>query len=224
MGLFSKKPVFGNYKYEVTLKKCVGYVAGEIQYFWGVKLVTEIQKKGQGYDDLYRASIPEEYDGLPVLVILDGALKKAPPVRLGSKLVAINCNQGTPYGGPFVDFGVGSVSKWQGAIFTFDETHPMFSPLAFDPSDITYGMVATYWNEGYEPSSLNYEKWLKEQLRGDGKDVGHNNNGLYSFTIFEGEQPDWNSMRRFLVKDLNAVHPFAFKCMNETVTVSYDAV
>lgn len=223
MGLFTKKPEFGDYKFELTLRKCVGYVGGgSIQYFWGVKNVKEIQKKGKGlHETFYRASIPDTHDGLPILVILGGALKNAPPVSVYcSNVIAINCNQGTPYGGPFVQLSPGVVPDWEGAIFTYDETHPLFAPLAFDPSDITYGMIATYWNEGApRRGDWEYRKWIEEQLRGDGKGVSHNNNGLYKFQIFKsGQEPDWNSQRRFIVKNADKLHPFAFKCLDETVT------
>lgn len=227
MGLFTKKPEFGDYKFELTLRKCVGYIAGGApQYFWGVKNVKEIQKKGKGLNEtFYRARIPDTHDGLPILVILGGALKSAPPISIArSNVIAINCNQGTPYGGPYVNLGISRADDWQGTIFTFDERHPLFAPLAFDPSDITYGMIATYWNDGApRRDDSTYRKWLEEQLRGDGKGVSHNNNGLYKFHIFKkGMEPDWSTQRRFLVKDPDALNPFAFKCLDEVVSFTVE--
>ena len=235
MGFFKKKTStasfgnYGDYKYEIKYKKCVGYVDGKLEYFWGVKKITEIEKKtkkGIGLSEFYRAEVPATHQGLPVRVILCGALKSAPPFSLfhADNLIAIDCNQGDSYGyGPFLKFGIGEDHLWEGAIFTYDENDPMFAPLAFHPSDITYGLIATYWNESVyrSPNSTSYGEWLVKQLQGDGKAVNHRRDNLFNFKIFKGAEPDWDHQQRFLVKEVDKHLPFFFKCTDETSSEIY---
>jgi len=216
VGLFGFGKAKEEPKFRFTFDKCVGLIGGKIEYFYGLKKVEKLTKANPEYPIV----IPKDYKGCSVLAILSQALSGYDYVADNGTIMMINANQGNPYDRP-ISFRFGGRS-WQGAIFTHDKTHPMFQPLSFEPSDIAYGMVATYSCSEEIYGDGDYNKWLHRQIEGNGKETQRVRNGLCDFSVFDGEEPDWENEIRFLVRKVNRGEPLAFKICRERSSAIYD--
>lgn len=223
MGLFGSKKPKEYPRFNITFEKCVGVIGGKIQYFYGIKKIELLTKTRPEY----HVRLPKTYNGLPVLAILGQALRSYDFVDFkDTSIIMINANQGNPYGYPiYADFGYKEedLRSWQGAIFTHDETHPIFNPLSFEPSDITYGCIATYAQKKEIYGASDYEKWLLAALEGNGRETSREKDGLFSFSLFEGEKPDWKNQIRFLVRNLKSHPNLAFKICAEKSSAVFDS-
>lgn len=238
MGLFGKKKTTptsfsaqpnSSVGYQYNFKKCRGYLGGEFVEFWAIASIRT--PSGVHETGTFGLGIPSTHKGLPVRVILSGAIR-GKRVNLGDayNLVAVSANQGDSYGGPYPYFMTTNDvngARWNGAVFTFDERHAVFAPLSPSSQDVTYGLVSIY-KPKYGTQDT---KWLQEQLKGDGKHIGDLNGSLFSpvrplYMQVGGDKDrvDWTSNCRFLVHDIEKYgYSLAFIVTEERSTQTYNA-
>lgn len=221
MGLFdSLKPKkYTFYSIQYTLKKCEGVIAGKHEIFWGVK-----DMRIAGGNDAFgmKLIIPKEYNGLPVRVILPRGFVNIPlliNLEDSESVIAVSCNQGSERGAPNIYLGMRAM-RWTGVFMTKDPSHMLLSVCSPSASDSAYVMTHRYWRSDLNTDPDGYGRWIREQLRGDGKELSRIGRDSVSLVSFEDKDNiNWTETNRYIVRAAYDLKPFAYKIYDEECVV-----
>lgn len=221
MGLFDalKPKKYTAYTIQYTLRKCEGVIAGKHEIFWGVQ---DMRLAGGNDSFGMNLILPKEHDGLPVRVVLPRGLVNMPlciDFNNSESIVAVSCNQGSERGAPNTTFG-GRAMRWDGVFMTTDPSSELFSVCSPNSSTRAYVMTHRYWRKDLNTDPDGYNKWIRQQLRGDGKQLSNISEDSVGLVSFEDEKNiNWKELSRYIARVAYDLCPFAYKVYSDECVV-----
>ena len=166
--------------------------------------------------------LPKEHAGLPVRVVLPRGLVNMPlciDLDASESIVAVSCNQGSERGAPNTFFGMRAM-RWDGIFMTNDPSNELFSVCSPTSSTCAYVMTHRYWCKDLNADPDGYSKWIRQQLRGDGKQLSNIGRDGFGFMSFEDEKDiDWKEISRYIARGVCELNPFAYRVYAEECVV-----
>ena len=133
---------------------------------------------------------------MPLIINLDDS----------DSVIAVSCNQGSERGAPSISLGVRAM-RWDGVFMTKDPSHELFRSCSPSASERAFVMTHRYWRSDLNADPDGYSKWIREQLRGDGKELSRIGRDSVSLVSFEdNESINWKETNRYIARvayDLN---------------------